>query len=105
MDQTNKHDAGKTRWDLVPWAEFEEVAKVLTFAVDVKGYGEYSWQKVIPFQVRYFAALVRHIVAYIRGEVYDPESGLHHLAHATCCCLFMMWGDNNQERLENGNGI
>lgn len=31
----------------------------------------------------------RHLWAYRRGEVSDPESGLPHLAHAMCCLMFM----------------
>jgi hypothetical protein len=40
---------------------------------------------------RYYAAVLRHLVAWRRGEATDPESGLPHLAHAACGLLFLLW--------------
>ena len=28
-----------------------------------------------------------------QGEQTDSESGKHHLAHAVCCLMFLMWFD------------
>ena len=36
------------------------------------------------------------------GDEQDEESGLSHLAHAVCNCLFLMWFDNQKENKENG---
>jgi Domain of unknown function (DUF5664) len=83
-----KFDQGKARLDLVPWGAVMAVATVLTFGA-IK-YGPNSWQKVERFEGRYFAALLRHLVAWLRGERCDPESGLQHLAHAACCLLFLL---------------
>jgi hypothetical protein len=38
---------------------------------------------------RYFDAMQRHMWAWKEGEVNDPESGKHHLAHAMCCLMFL----------------
>ncbi len=89
MSEGKKFDNGKLRWDLVPYEAVEEVVKVLTFGADK--YGDYNWQKVEPFQDRYFAALMRHLVAWKKGEDIDPESGVHHLSHAACNCVFLLW--------------
>jgi hypothetical protein len=41
---------------------------------------------------------MRHVHAWRAGETKDPESGLHHLAHAGCCLLFMLWLDDRGVR-------
>jgi hypothetical protein len=38
---------------------------------------------------RYFDAMQRHVWAWRRGESLDPETGMHHLAHAACCLFFL----------------
>jgi hypothetical protein len=85
-----KYDAEKCRWELVPWREMEEVAWVLTEGA-VK-YSDHNWQKVVPKE-RYVGAVMRHLTAWLSGEERDPESHRHHLAHAICCLLFLMWHD------------
>jgi len=94
---TTKYDAGKSRWDLLPIQEVEEIVKALTF-----GAGKYSdnnWQTVENGKERYFAAMMRHIVAYRGGEVLDPESGLSHLAHAGCCMLFLSYIERHETKI------
>ena len=66
-------------------------------------YGPDNWRRVTDAKNRYFAAMVRHITAWWGGEKFDPESGLHHLAHAGCCLLFLMWFDDNDWKRRNKN--
>lgn len=91
-----KFDTGKARWDLLPWKPIEQIVKVLTHGSEK--YGSYNWTKVTPFRERYFAALIRHLVAWREGEKIDPDSHLSHLAHAACNIVFLMWGEINQEK-------
>lgn len=86
-----KHDQGKPRWDLLPWGPLEEVAAVLEFGA--RKYAPGNWKLVRGARWRYLRAGLGHLAARARGEVRDPESGLPHLAHAVCCCLFLMWFD------------
>lgn len=83
-----KKDNGKPRWDLLPWAEVEEVVKVLTFGA--AKYGDDNWRKVPEARRRYFAAAMRHLVDWELGALLDFESQLPHLAHAICSLLFLM---------------
>lgn len=83
-----KHDQGKPQWNLLPWVALAEVVEVLTFGA-VK-YAPENWRHVADPINRYSAAALRHISAFMRGEERDPETGLHHLAHATCCLLFLL---------------
>lgn len=87
-----KHDAEKARWDLLPLGAVSAVVDVLTY-----GAGKYApdnWRHVSNPQQRYYAAAMRHIVAWARGEKNDPESGKPHLAHAACCLLFILEVDD-----------
>lgn len=83
-----KYDGDKPRMELIPpWSELE-IAKVLTFGA--KKYSPENWRKVPDLQNRYMAGLKRHVNAIQRGEMYDPESGYYHHAHAMCCLMFLL---------------
>jgi hypothetical protein len=88
-----KDDAGKPDWTLMPWEELCKVQAVLDLGA--KRYGAWNWQMVKNPDVRYLAALFRHVIAYTLGQDEDEESKQHHLAHAVCCCLFLMHFDSN----------
>ena len=89
-----KFDAGKTEYGLLPPFILEEIAKVMTFGA--QKYERDNWRYVDDGKRRYFDALQRHVWAWKRGETYDPESGMHHLAHAGCCLMFLAELDMTQ---------
>jgi hypothetical protein len=82
-----KFDGGKLEYGLLPPLALEETVKVLTFGA--QKYERDNWQKVPDSKRRYFDALQRHVWAWKMGEQTDPESGIHHLAHAMCCLMFL----------------
>ena len=86
-----KHDDGKTRFHLLIPEFIKGVADVMT-----GGAQKYSeWNYLHLERERIIDAHHRHMNAYQRGEENDPETGLSHLFHATCC-LQMLWAlDNN----------
>jgi hypothetical protein len=81
-----KYDQGKPDYSLVPYASLDEVVKVLTHGANK--YGRFNWELVEAH--RYEAATMRHFSAYMQGEKLDPESDIHHLAHAITSLLFML---------------
>lgn len=87
-----KRDTGKPRFDLLedgcPDALLD-VVKVMTWAVEVKGYRAHSWKEVPEARRRYRAAMSRHRNALARGELLDDESGLPHEAHIACNAIFL----------------
>jgi len=87
-----KFDDERNRWDLLPWREIEQVVKILTFGA--KKYADDNWKYIPDLKKRYFAAAMRHLVAWQKGEMLDQESGENHLSHALCCILFLLWDDN-----------
>lgn len=82
-----KFDGGKLEYGLLPPLALEETVKVLTFGA--QKYERDNWQKVPDAKRRYFDALQRHVWAWKQGEQIDPESNIHHLAHAMCCLMFL----------------
>ena len=70
------------------------ICKVLTYGAD-KYEEDDNWKKVKDSKKRYYNALNRHIDAWWQGESLDPETGFHHLAHAGCCLLFLLWFELN----------
>ena len=89
-----KYDKGKPRYGLLPWRQVDDVVRVLTHGAEK--YGDYNWQGVE--EQRYKDALGRHISAFMEGEYLDEETGLPHLAHAVCNCLFIMWIHDNKNK-------
>jgi len=84
-----KDSADKPRYDLLMPEPIDLMVQVLTYGA--KKYVDYGWQNVSNPQSCYYSALMRHLMAYRRGEYADPESGLPHTAHAAACIHFMQW--------------
>ena len=51
-------------------------------------YSDDNWRKGYSWRLSY-GALKRHLDLWWGGEVYDKESGLHHLAHASWHCMVL----------------
>ena len=83
-----KDDADKARWDLMPMRALGVVADVLTDGA--RRYAPDNWKHVPDGENRYYAAAMRHLEDWRCGQRNDPKSGLPHLAHATCCLLFLL---------------
>ena len=90
-----KYDAGKQRWDLLPIEEIEGIVDVLTFGANK--YTDNSWQAMDNGIERYYAAMMRHLVAWRKGEHTDIESGLDHLSHALTNLVFIKWLSKNSQ--------
>jgi hypothetical protein len=88
-----KNDQGKDRWDLLPFNAIEDAVKAITHGANK--YGVLSWQKLENPRNRYFAALMRHLMAWRDNELTDPETGISHIGHAIANLVFMDWFDNN----------
>jgi hypothetical protein len=82
-----KFDGGKLEYGLLPPLALKSVVDVLTFGA--QKYERDNWKHVPDSKRRYFDAAQRHMWAWKEGEVDDPESGRHHLAHALCCLMFL----------------
>lgn len=85
-NNANRFNQGKVDYTLLPLDSLTEEARV--WMAGEQKYGRKNWELLwgddTP-QVAMASAL-RHIFAYLSGEEFDPETGLHHLAHARCNC-------------------
>jgi hypothetical protein len=81
-----KHDSGKPPMSLLDTKWLTGVAEVLGFGA--KKYAAHNWRKGISYS-RLSDAAMRHLTAFNAGEDIDPESGLPHLHHASCCLMFL----------------
>jgi hypothetical protein len=82
-----KYDDRKLMFELLMPGPLHQVVAVLTFGA--KKYGPNTYRRGLGWS-RYVSAALRHIWARFGGEKNDPESGLHHFAHAICCLLFLL---------------
>lgn len=74
-----RFDQGKPRYDLIPPYALHEIVLVYTYGCHK--YDPDNWWKGMKWR-KVIGPMLRHIFKWLRGEKYDPESGLHHLAHA-----------------------
>lgn len=58
-----------------------ELAKVLGWAAEHKGYKMNDWKNMPDAKIAFQAAASRHRMKPLLGEEFDPESGLHHKVH------------------------
>lgn len=87
-NQGRKDDAKKNRLDLIEPEFIEAVGEVLTYGAEK--YEPNNWQKVEDAENRYYAAALRHLMAYRKGEKVDPESGISHLKHVATNIMFLL---------------
>ena len=90
----HKDDQEKNRLDLIEPEFIEGVGKVLAFCADK--YKPNNWQKVDDAENRYYAAAMRHLMAWRKGEKTDPESGISHLYHVACNIMFLQYFEREE---------
>jgi len=89
-----KNDTDKPRMELVDPDYMIGIAQVLTFGA--KKYEANNWKRASRDDIeRIKGAMLRHQMAYMKGEKIDPESGLSHLYHVGCNSMFLAYFDRN----------
>lgn len=81
-----KYDEDKPKVDLVPVNGIIAAARAFTFGA--KKYSPWNWANGMAW-LRLYAAVLRHLFAWARGEEKDGDSGLHHLDHALASLLML----------------
>jgi hypothetical protein len=74
------------------------IAEVMTYGK--KKYSAHNWRGGLSYS-RLLAAALRHIFAYLGGESKDPETGLSHLGHASCCLMMLLEFETTRPDLDD----
>ena len=90
---TGKNE-GKARYDLVDPLLIDTLAEVLTVGADK--HGARNWHEKPKPWGSYFAATMRHLWAWWKGERQDADTGLSHLGHAVASLMFLMVYENER---------
>lgn len=93
-----KHDSEKPDMSLLSSIAMVKIAEVMTFGK--RKYSANNWRGGIVYS-RLIAAALRHIFAWLGGESKDPETGLSHLAHASCCLMMLMEFETTRPELDD----
>lgn len=90
-EEDRKPQTGKCRLDLLPFEALGPIANV--FEHGLEKYGLDNWRQLSTRRL-YFAAIMRHLLAWMMREEKDPDSGLSHLAHAGACILILITAED-----------
>lgn len=93
-----KFDTEKVDMDLLSPFALEKIAQVMTYGK--KKYGTNNWRGGIVYS-RLLAAVMRHLNSYRRGETLDPETGLSHIAHASCGLMMLLEFEDTRPDLDD----
>ena len=80
----------KAQLDKVPTALMHEASKAM--ALGAQKYGPYNWRSKKVSSSIYYAAALRHLMAWWEGEDLDQESGGSHLGHVGACVAILLDG-------------
>ncbi len=83
-------EQGKVRFDLLPLEALAEVAIALDSGNQKPGRGPFNWLDRDIFSGDMIAGCFSHVKKYQQGEIADPESGAHPLAHAAARLLILI---------------
>jgi hypothetical protein len=86
--------------DLLPLDILEEASRVLQ--TGAAKHGRESWKS--KDSSLFVSALLRHMAAINRGEIYDPDSGRLHSLHVLCNAMFLAWHDARNQGGLTANG-
>lgn len=115
MEEALRYNTGKPQWSLVHYKSLEPMIRVLEYgahkySIFINDNGtEYRGSQLSPEEAKEHYILVssgrdnwkkpmdlkkilesmqRHIAALMDGEEFDSESGISHIGHVQCNCLF-----------------
>jgi len=95
-----RHNSGKPKWSMVHFKSIEELPRVLEFG-SIK-YDRGNWMLGLDLN-EIKDSMQRHLAELIDGNELDEESGLHHIGHIMCNCMFYMYHKNKQDEKQLDN--
>lgn len=109
LKPTNPKDAlGSDKLPLHLWPTTATALGCLGLLDGALKYGRSNWRVMGVRASIYYDAARRHLDAWFEGEECDPDSRLHHLAHALACIAILVdaeaVGKLHDDRMVNGTG-
>lgn len=98
---SHKKDEGKLRYDRIDPYFLESIAKVLTHGVKKYKDDCDKWMETPNALNRYYAALMRHLVEWKKGNFIDKESKLNVLSHVAFNVMALIYHERKlHERIQ-----
>ena len=92
-----RFNEGKPKWALVHYGSLIPMIKVLEFGA--LKYAPNNWKKPMPLD-EILESMQRHLAALMDGEIYDKESGIHHMGHIQANAMFYNYHYNKNKQNE-----
>lgn len=84
--KADRYNTGKPKFSLIDLQSLEPMVAVLEYGT--LKYARDNWKKGLPI-TEIMDSMMHHQAALLRGEDYDPESGLPHVGHILCNAMFL----------------
>lgn len=84
--QALRYNQGKLQWSLIDYKSLEGLVRVLEMGA--QKYSRDNWKLGMPTS-QVCESLMRHLFAFMSGEIYDKESGCSHMSHVLCNAMFI----------------
>ena len=88
-DNNPKTEMGAKKLDLSLVPESAIICLAHAMADGAAKYGPFNWREHTISSMVYISALKRHVAAWVDGEDYADDSGVHHLDHAMACLALL----------------
>lgn len=94
QEQSLRYNEGKLKWSLVHFKSLEPLVRVLMYGAEK--YAPDNWKKGLP-EKEILDSMQRHMAALMDGQQIDEESGLPHVGHIICNCMFWQYHNENKK--------
>lgn len=88
-DNNPKTAVGSKKLDLSLVPESAIIGLAAAMQNGASKYGPYNWREKTISSMVYVAACKRHLAAWVDGEDYAEDSGVHHIDHAMACLALL----------------
>jgi len=100
-ERAMRNNTGKPQWSLVDFDALIPLLYVLEFGA--QKYSRDNWKKYMPAN-EILDSMMRHMIAMVRGELVDPESGYPHIGHIMENAMFYSFHHLNHETSYRDSG-